>query len=190
MYMSSLYMKRHNMLPDNTVVTTVMSNFGLYKALDENGIRYEKTKVGDRYVYECMKEKGYLLGGEQSGHVIFRKYAHTGDGMVTALMLMNVMMESHLPLSRLAQGCDMYPQVLKNVEVDDKKATLDCEEVKQSVEDCTRDLGDRGRVLLRASGTEPVLRVMAEAETDEEAEASVDRIIEAMRVSGHLQKIR
>ena len=190
MYIAALYMKRHNMLPDNTVVTTVMSNFGLYKALDENGIHYEKTKVGDRYVYECMKEKGYLLGGEQSGHVIFRKYAHTGDGMVTALMLMNVMMESHLPLSRLAQGCEMYPQVLKNVEVDDKKITLACEEVQKSVKEAEEALGDRGRVLLRASGTEPVLRVMAEAETDEEAEASVDHIIEAMRTSGHLEKIR
>jgi phosphoglucosamine mutase len=178
------------MLPDNTVVTTVMSNFGLYKALDENGIRYEKTKVGDRYVYECMKDKGYLLGGEQSGHVIFRKYAHTGDGMVTALMLMNVMMESHLPLSRLAQGCDMYPQVLKNVEVDDKQLTLECDEVKASVKACEEALSGHGRVLLRASGTEPVLRVMAEAETDEEAEANVDRIIDAMRASGHLLKVR
>ena len=113
-------MKEKGQLKDNVLVTTVMSNFGLYKALDNNDISYEKTKVGDRYVYECMKEKGYSLGGEQSGHIIFRDHAHTGDGMVTAIMLMTVMVETQLPLSVLASEVKMYPQVLKNVVVDDK----------------------------------------------------------------------
>ena len=190
MYVAAKWMKKHGMLPDNTVVTTIMSNFGLYKAFDEAGIRYEKTKVGDRYVYENMKQNGYLLGGEQSGHVIFRKYAHTGDGLVTALMIMSVMMETNLPLSVLTQGCEMYPQILKNVEVDDKEATLQDPAVIKATEECTARLGDNGRVLLRASGTEPVLRVMAEAGTLDACELNVNAIIDAMKASGHLQKIR
>lgn len=115
MYICAKFLKERGQLPGNTLVTTVMSNFGLYKALDKAGIRYEKTAVGDRYVYENMKENDYVLGGEQSGHIIFRKYAHTGDGLITALMLMEVMMETQLPLSVLASSVSMYPQVLKNV---------------------------------------------------------------------------
>ena len=190
MYVCAKWMKRHDMLPGNTVVTTIMSNFGLYKALDAADIKYEKTKVGDRYVYENMKENGYHLGGEQSGHIIFRKYAHTGDGLVTALMIMSVIKETQLPLSVLAQGCEMYPQVLKNVEVDDKEITLDDAAVKEAVDKCTKSLGDTGRVLLRASGTEPVLRVMAEAGTKDACEREVNSIIDAMKASGHLKKIR
>ena len=190
MYVCAKYFKDRGQLPSNTVVTTVMSNFGLYKALDRLGIGYEKTAVGDRYVYENMKENNHLIGGEQSGHVIFRKYAHTGDGLVTALMIMQVLTETHLPLSVLSQDCKMYPQVLKNVEVDDKNATLEDPAVKKAVEKCTDRLGDMGRVLLRKSGTEPVLRVMAEAESFRECEENVDAIIEAMKESGHLQKIR
>ena len=190
MYICGKWMKSHGMLSNNTVVTTIMSNFGLYKAFDELGIRYEKTAVGDRYVYENMKENDHMLGGEQSGHIIFRKYAHTGDGLITAIMLMSVMIETNLPLSTLASGVTMYPQVLKNVEVDDKDLTLQDPLVQASVQKCTEELGENGRVLLRKSGTEPVLRVMSEAATLEECEKEVDAIIEAMRVSGHLQKVR
>ena len=190
MYLCAKYMREHGQLPDNTVVTTVMSNFGLYKALDRLGIGYEKTKVGDRYVYENMKEFDHQIGGEQSGHIIFRKFAHTGDGLITAIMVMGVMIETQLPLSALAAGCTMYPQVLKNVKVDDKAATLDDPEVRAQVEKCTEELGDGGRVLLRASGTEPVLRVMSEAGTDAECEKQVDAIIAAMERSGHLIMVK
>ena len=190
MYICGKYMKEKGLLKDDVIVTTVMSNFGLYKALDNYDIKYEKTKVGDRYVYECMKAKGYSLGGEQSGHIIFRDHAHTGDGMVTAIMLMNVMIKTQLPLSILAKGCDMYPQILKNVVVDDKEATLADPQVQEACEQCEKILGDNGRILLRASGTEPVLRVMAEAGTDAQAEENVDRIIASMAASGHLKEIR
>ena len=190
MYICGRYLKDNDRLPTNTVVTTVMSNFGLYKAFDAAGIAYEKTAVGDRFVYENMKANGHLLGGEQSGHVIFRKYAHTGDGLITALMLMQVMTETHLPLSVLASPVTSYPQVLKNVKVDDKDGTLADPAVQKAVEECSLRLGENGRVLLRKSGTEPVLRVMAEAGTDEECEFNVDAIIAAMEASGHLIEVK
>lgn len=190
MYICAKHFKDRGQLPSNTVVTTIMSNFGLYKALDREGIRYEKTKVGDRYVYENMKENNHLLGGEQSGHIIFRKFAHTGDGLITAIMLMGVLIETQLPLSVLASGMKIYPQVLKNVVVDDKEATLSDPAVTASVDRCTAELGENGRVLLRASGTEPVLRVMAEAGSDDECARNVDAIISAMRDSGHLISIK
>ena len=190
LYIYGCYMKERGKLLMNTVVTTVMSNFGLYKALDKAGIRYEKTAVGDRYVYENMKENDFMIGGEQSGHIIFRKYAHTGDGLITALMLMQVMIDTQLPLSVLAAGVTMYPQVLKNVRVDDKDLTLADAAVQAAVDECTAELGDSGRVLLRKSGTEPVLRVMAEAGTAEECEKQVDRIIAAMEKSGHLIEVK
>ena len=190
MYVVAKQLKSKGQLVNNMVVTTIMSNYGLYKALDDLGIDYEKTAVGDRYVYENMKENGHGIGGEQSGHIIFRKYAHTGDGLLTAVMVMEVLNETQLPLSALAANCVMYPQVLKNVEVDDKDATIEDERVRAAVEECTKDLGDTGRVLLRKSGTEPVLRVMSEAKTYEDCEKNVDHIIDAMKWSGHLIKVR
>ena len=190
MYICAKYLKNKDLLTNNTVVTTIMSNFGLYKAFDKIGINYEKTAVGDRYVYENMKANHHILGGEQSGHVIFKKYAHTGDGLVTAIMLLTVMCETQLPLSVLASDVKMYPQVLKNVEVDDKEKTLKDPVVEASVKACEEFLGNDGRVLLRASGTEPVLRVMSEAATYKDCEKCVDDIIAAMKTSGHLLKIR
>ena len=190
MYICAKYMKSRGQLPSNTVVTTIMSNFGLYKALDAAGINYEKTAVGDRYVYENMKVYDHLIGGEQSGHIIFRKHARTGDGLITAIMIMSVMIDTQLPLSVLAEGCKMYPQVLKNVVVDDKDETMGDQAVMDAVSACTERLGDSGRVLLRKSGTEPVLRVMAEAGTLEECEKNVDEIIHAMETSGHLIEVR
>ncbi len=190
MYICAKHMKQIGKLPSNTVVTTIMSNFGLYKALDKAGIKYEKTAVGDRYVYENMKEFGHSIGGEQSGHVIFRDVARTGDGLITAIMLMSVLIETQLPLSVLAAEVTMYPQVLKNVVVDDKEATLKDEKVLKAVDECTVALGENGRVLLRASGTEPVLRVMSEAGSLDECEEHVDHIIDAMKASGHFQKMK
>lgn len=190
MYICAKHLKSKGQLPSNTVVTTIMSNFGLYKALDRENITYEKTKVGDRYVYENMKENGHLIGGEQSGHIIFRKFAHTGDGLITAIMLMEVLIDTQLPLSILASGMKVYPQVLKNVVVDDKEKTLSDPAVQAAVGKSTMELGDNGRVLLRASGTEPVLRVMSEAGSDEECRRHVDEIIDSIKESGHLISIK
>ncbi len=190
MYIAAKYLKAHGQLPSNTVVTTIMSNFGLYKALDKCGIGYEKTAVGDRYVYENMKAYDHMIGGEQSGHIIFRKYAHTGDGLITAIMMMNILVDTQLPLSVLASDVRMYPQVLKNVVVDDKDGTLNDPAVMDAVNQCTKELGDNGRVLLRKSGTEPLLRVMAEAGSDKECEEKVDFIIDSMKKSGHLIEVR
>ena len=190
MYVIAKYLKSKGQLPSNTLVTTIMSNFGLYKALDKAGIGYEKTAVGDRYVYENMKAYNHIIGGEQSGHIIYRKVSHTGDGIITAVLLMEVMMETQLPLSVLCKDVVMYPQILKNVVVDDKDDTLNDRQVQLSVEECTKRLGESGRVLLRKSGTEPVLRVMAEATSIEECELNVDAIIDAMEKSGHLIEVR
>ena len=190
MYICARHMKDRGRLDTNTVVTTVMSNLGLYKALDAAGISYEKTAVGDKYVWENMRENGHLIGGEQSGHIIFSKYATTGDGLITALKVMQVMLDTRQPLSKLCEPVTIYPQVLKNVVVDDKDGTLADSAVTAAVAAEEARLGDRGRVLLRKSGTEPLLRVMAEAETDDECERSVDAIIDAMRKSGHLVGVK
>lgn len=184
-YIYGCYMKERGKLIGNKVVTTVMSNFGLYKALDEAGIEYEKTAVGDKYVYENMAENGYRIGGEQSGHIIFRKYATTGDGILTALKMMEVMLEKKKTLSQLAAPVKIYPQVLKNVRVTDKaKAQADAD-VQASVQAAAQALGNDGRILVRESGTEPVIRVMVEAADHAACEKYVDQVIEVIKQKGY-----
>ena len=183
-YIFGCQMKREGRLAGNKVVTTVMSNFGLYKALDEVGVGYEKTAVGDRFVYENMAQNGYCVGGEQSGHIILSKYATTGDGILTSIELMEAMLDSKQTLSRLAAPVAVYPQGLKNVRVSDKAAVRENAHVQQVVQAVGERLGDTGRVLLRESGTEPVIRVMAEAQELRTAEACVNEMIEAIKAEG------
>ena len=163
LYIYGCYMKERGKLLTNTVVTTVMSNFGLYKAFDEQGIGYAKTAVGDKYVYEYMAKNGCRIGGEQSGHIIFSKYASTGDGILTSLKMMEVMLAKKKPMSELAAPLKIYPQVLENVRVTDKKAAQNDHAVQEAVSKVAEALGDTGRILVRESGTEPVVRVMVEA---------------------------
>ena len=185
LYIYGRYMKERGKLLMNTVVTTVMSNFGLYKAFDELGIDYAKTKVGDKYVYEYMMQHGCRLGGEQSGHIIFSKYASTGDGILTSLKIMEVMMAKKQPLSELHADLTIYPQVLKNVRVTDKRLAQDDPDVQAAVSEVAAKLGDSGRILVRESGTEPVVRVMVEAETEEKCQQYVDFVVETIRKKGH-----
>lgn len=184
-YIYGCYMKERGKLVDNKVVTTVMSNFGLYKALDAVGIDYEKTAVGDKYVYECMSEYGYRLGGEQSGHIIFSKYATTGDGIITALKMMEVMIAKKKTLSQLAAPMVMYPQMLKNIRVTDKTLAQNDEAVRAAVDAVAKKLGSDGRILVRESGTEPVVRVMVEAGDASVCEQYVDEVIEVIRNRGY-----
>ena len=186
MYICGKYMKEQRSLVNNTVVTTIMSNFGLYKALEREGIAFEKTAVGDKYVYENMSQNGHCLGGEQSGHIIFSKHATTGDGILTSLKIMEVMLEKKESLKKLADEVEIYPQVLKNVRVHDKKTAQDDPDVQAEVRKVSDALGDTGRILLRQSGTEPVVRVMVEAETDAICEKYVDQVIEVMKAKGHV----
>ena len=185
LYICGKYMKEKGMLPGNTVVTTIMSNFGLYKAFDELGIDYAKTKVGDKYVYEHMMLNNNRLGGEQSGHIIFSKHASTGDGILTSLMVMEVMMSKKKTLSELCQGFTFYPQVLKNVRVANKANAQNDEDVQAAVSQVAAALGDTGRILVRESGTEPVIRVMVEAENHETCEKYVDQVVDVIRRKGH-----
>ena len=185
LYIYGKYLKERGKLLGNTVVTTVMSNFGLYKAFDELGIGYAKTKVGDKYVYEYMMENGCRLGGEQSGHIIFSKYASTGDGILTSLKIMEVMIAKKRSLNQLCEGFTFYPQVLKNVRVSDKAAAQADEEVQQAVAQVAAQLGDTGRILVRESGTEPVVRVMVEAESKEVCEQYVDQVVDTIRRRGY-----
>ena len=166
LYIYGKYMKERGKLLNNTVVTTIMSNFGLYKAFDEAGINYEKTAVGDKYVYENMVQNGHRIGGEQSGHIIFSKYATTGDGILTSMKMMEVILAKKLPLSKLAEPVTIYPQVLKNVRVKSKPEAQNDPDVQEAVAKVAEMLGDTGRILVRESGTEPVIRVMVEAETE------------------------
>lgn len=186
MYICGKYMKQQGTLVNNTVVTTIMSNFGLYKALEREGISYVKTAVGDKYVYENMSSYGHCLGGEQSGHIIFSKNATTGDGILTSLKVMEVILEKKQPLAKLASEVEIYPQVLKNVKVKDKKAAQEDPAVKAEVDKVTEALGEGGRILLRQSGTEPVVRVMVEAASHETCEAYVDQVIQVMKAQGHM----
>ncbi len=176
LYIYGRYMKERGKLINNTVVTTVMSNFGLYKAFDEIGIDYAKTAVGDKYVYEYMAEHKNFLGGEQSGHIIFSKYATTGDGILTSLKMMQVMMSKKTTMSELAKPLRIYPQILENIKVADKPAAVNDSEVLQAVKAAEEELGDTGRILLRESGTEPVVRVMVEADTEEKCRRYVDLV--------------
>ena len=185
MYICGKYMKEQGTLFNNTVVTTIMSNFGLYKAFEREGIAYEKTAVGDKYVYENMAATGNCLGGEQSGHIIFSKHATTGDGILTSLKVMEVVLEKKQTLEKLASEVDIYPQVLKNVRVKDKKQAQDDEAVQAEVAKVAESLGTDGRILLRQSGTEPVVRVMVEAPDLDTCGRFVDQVIDVMKKQGH-----
>ena len=185
MYLYACYMKERGKLVTNKVVTTVMSNFGLYKALDKAGIGYEKTAVGDKYVYENMVQNGHRIGGEQSGHIIFTKYARTGDGILTSLKIMEAMLAKKLPLSKLAEPVTIYPQVLINVRVKDKKIAQADADVQASVEAVAAELGNTGRILVRESGTEPLIRVMVEAPDQELCQALAQRVVDMLKQKGH-----
>ena len=185
LYIYARYMKERGVLLNNTVVTTVMSNFGLYKAFDEIGIEYAKTAVGDKYVYEYMAEHGDCIGGEQSGHIIFSKYASTGDGILTSLKVMQAMIAKKSTLGKLAEPVTIYPQVLKNVRVKDKAAAKNDADVQAAVAAVEAKLGDTGRILLRESGTEPVIRVMVEAENKEICQSCVDEVVSVLKKKGH-----
>ena len=185
LYIYGKYMKERGKLLGNTVVTTVMSNFGLYKAFDELCIGYAKTAVGDKYVYEYMMQNGCRIGGEQSGHIIFSKYASTGDGILTSLKMMEVMMAKKKTLSQLCEGLTIYPQVLKNVKVADKAAAQNDPDVQAAVAEVAAKLGDTGRILVRESGTEPKIRVMVEAPSLEDCQKYVDSVVNTIRRKGH-----
>ena len=186
LYVCGTYMRDKGRLNNNTIVTTVMSNLGLYKALDQAGIKYEKTAVGDKYVNENMVKNGHSLGGEQSGHIIFSKHATTGDGILTSLMIMEAMLEQKMPLSKLTEAVTIYPQLLKNVRVADKAAAQADPDVLAAVDAVAKALGEDGRILVRQSGTEPLIRVMVEAETDEICEKYVDQVVQVLIAKGHV----
>ena len=184
LYICGKYLKEEGQLTNNTVVTTIMSNLGLYKAFDKIGISYEKTAVGDKYVYENMSQNGHCLGGEQSGHIIFSKHATTGDGILTSLKLMEVILEKKETLAKLADEVQIYPQVLKNVRVKDKEAAQADRDVQAEVQKVSDALGDTGRILVRPSGTEPLIRVMVEAPTDEICGKYVAQVVEMIEKKG------
>lgn len=185
LYIYGLYMKERGKLVSNTVVATVMSNLGLFKAFDAAGIDYAKTAVGDKYVYEYMSEHGHRLGGEQSGHIIFSKYATTGDGILTSLKIMEVMLAKKLPLSKLAEPVKTYPQLLINVKVSDKIAARDDKDVVAVKKEVEKALGDNGRILVRESGTEPLVRVMVEAETDKLCKEYAEKVVAVIKMKGY-----
>ncbi len=186
LYICGKYMKEQGSLFHNTIVTTVMSNLGLYKALEKEGISYVQTAVGDKYVYENMAATGHCLGGEQSGHIIFSKHATTGDGILTSLKVMEVMLEKKESLSKLAAPLAVYPQVLKNVRVKDKQAAQDDPAVQEEAKKVAERLGNEGRILLRQSGTEPLVRVMVEAKDLETCQSCVDQVVKVIEQRGHL----
>ena len=180
LYLCGCYMSENDTLSKNTVVTTIMSNMGLYKALEEKGISYIQTDVGDKYVYEAMQKNGYCLGGEESGHIIFSKFASTGDGLITAIKIMEVFIESKLPSSKLCEEFVRYPQIVKNVRVNDKDAVINDPDVKKAVEEAKGKLSGDGRILLRKSGTEPVIRVMVEAKGENLCLSLAEKVAEVI----------
>ena len=184
LYVCGKYLMEKGQLAGDTIVTTIMSNLGLYKACDKIGMKYEQKAVGDKYVYENMLKNGFVLGGEQSGHVIFSKHARTGDGILTSLMIMEVILEKKQSLGTLASEVKIYPQLLKNVRVKDKKTALDNEAVQKAIESAAEALGDDGRILVRESGTEPVIRVMVEAASDEICEKYVNSVVKVIEAEG------
>ena len=177
LYVLAMQLKKRGALVNNTVVTTVMSNLGLYRALRAAGIEYAQTTVGDRYVYENMRATGNCIGGEQSGHIILSKYATTGDGILTAIKLMEAVVSEKSTLSKLAEPVQMLPQVTKNVRVSDKAAVRNHPAVQAAIKDIGARLGENGRILLRESGTEPVIRVMVEAPTTELCESYTGEVV-------------
>lgn len=187
LYVCGLYMKEHGELNNNTIVTTIMSNIGLYLALDEKGVSYEKTDVGDKYVYENMVKNGHTIGGETSGHIIFSKHATTGDGILTSLKIMEVMLEKKSKLSDLVKEVSIFPQLLKNIRVHNKKAAREDKEVIEVINEVTEELGKEGRILVRESGTEPVIRVMVEAKSDELCKKYVDKVVDVLYQQGHVK---
>ena len=184
MYVCGKYLMEQGRLAGNTIVTTVMSNLGLYKACDKIGMRYEQTAVGDKYVYENMLKNGFVLGGEQSGHIIFSKHARTGDGILTSLMVMEVILEKKQTLGKLADEVKIYPQLLKNVRVKDKKTARENPAVQAAVDKAAEELGTEGRILVRESGTEPVIRVMVEAASDDICAKYVDSVVKVIEAEG------
>ena len=184
LYVCGKYLKEQGKLVGDTIVTTVMSNLGLYKACDKIGMKYEQTAVGDKYVYENMLQNGFILGGEQSGHIIFSKHARTGDGILTSLMIMEVIMEKKQKLSQLCEEVKIYPQLLQNVRVVDKKTATENPKVQAAVEKVAEELGSDGRILVRESGTEPVIRVMVEAATDEICQKYVAQVVDVIKAEG------
>jgi len=188
LYICGLEMKSKGELLNNTIVTTVMSNFGLYKSLDKAGILYEKTAVGDKYVYENMMQNGHCIGGEQSGHIIFSKHATTGDGILTSLKIMETMVENKKTLAQLIEPVEIYPQLLINVRVYDKTAAQEDADVQATVKEVEEALGDEGRILVRESGTEPVIRVMVEAKSDELCHEYVLKVVNKIKEKGHAVK--
>lgn len=185
LYVCGRYLKDKGELNNNTVVTTVMSNLGLYKAFDKKGINYEKTAVGDKYVFENMMENGHSIGGEQSGHIIFSKYATTGDGVLTSLMIMEVILGRKVKLSELFNSLTIFPQLLVNIKVTSKDDVMNDPDILKLNDEITEELGDDGRLLLRKSGTEPVIRVMVEAGTDELCKKYVDRMVDFIKEKGY-----
>lgn len=184
LYICGTYLKEKGSLVNNTVVTTIMSNMGLYKAFDKAGISYEKTAVGDKYVFQNMMEHGHCLGGEQSGHIIFSKYGTTGDGIMTSLRIMEAITEKKQDLATLTKEVRIYPQLLQNVRVKDKAQTRSDEAVIQAIKRVEEQLGTDGRILVRESGTEPVIRVMVEASTDELCKQYVDEVVQVIKNQG------
>lgn len=184
MYICGCYMYEKHLLKDKMVVTTVMSNLGLYHALRAKGLNFEQTDVGDKYVFECMKKHEYSIGGEQSGHIIFQAHANTGDGLLTAMKLLEIMADTKKSLKQLSEDLFIYPQLLKNTPVKDKHAALQNKELRAVVEDVAKELGDEGRILVRPSGTEPLVRVMVEAKTDALCNHYVSKVVDFIRVNG------